>query len=236
VSRQEREESVNPVTLIGIVVLAIVSITSHEASHGLVADRLGDPTARERGRLTLNPLPHIDLFFTILLPLFLILSGSGFIFGGAKPVPVNVSRLRNPRRDWALVGAAGPSMNVLIAVVLTALLSVVTHLGMANASSKLAEVLAIGIFLNALLAAFNLVPIPPLDGSRVLQFFLSGATLAVYQRMERYGLVLIVALIVFFPPAQAFVSGAVRELTLAVTLPFGVTRAVELGLRNLLAG
>jgi Zn-dependent protease len=100
----------NPVTVIGVTRLAIVSITSHEAAHGFVADRLGDPTARERGRLTLNPIPHIDIFFTILLPLFLILSGSGLIFGGAKPVPVNISRLREPRRDWALVGAAGVSV------------------------------------------------------------------------------------------------------------------------------
>ena len=97
----------NPVTVIGVVAIAIVSITSHEAAHGFVADRLGDPTARERGRLTLNPLAHIDLFFTILLPLFLILSGSHFIFGGAKPVPVDVSRLRHPRRtgrSWARPG------------------------------------------------------------------------------------------------------------------------------------
>jgi len=97
----------NPVTVIGVATVAVISITSHEAAHGFVADRLGDPTAREQGRLTLNPIPHIDLFFTILLPLFLILSGSGFIFGGAKPVQVNVARLRSPRRDWALVGAAG---------------------------------------------------------------------------------------------------------------------------------
>ena len=111
------KRNMNPVTAIGVEGVAIVSITSHEAAHGFVADRLGDPTARDRGRLTLNPIPHIDLFFTILLPVFLILSNSGFIFGGAKPVPVEVNRLRRPRRDWALVGAAGPAMNVLIAIV-----------------------------------------------------------------------------------------------------------------------
>ncbi|MGH9144019.1 MAG: site-2 protease family protein, partial [Vicinamibacterales bacterium] len=154
----------NLVTVVGVIVVAIVSITSHEAAHGFVADRLGDPTAREHGRLTLNPIAHIDLFFTILLPLILILSRAGFIFGGAKPVPVTVSRLRRPRRDWALVGAAGPAMNVLIAVGLTGVLSVGTHLGLADPSSSLAEILALGIFLNALLAVFNLIPIPPLDG------------------------------------------------------------------------
>src|SRR5713101_139818 len=101
----------NSVTVIGVTGLVIVSITSHEAAHGFVADRLGDPTARDQGRLTLNPIPHIVLFFTILLPLFLILSGSGFIFGGAKPVPVNVSRLRHPRRACAVVGAACAVLN-----------------------------------------------------------------------------------------------------------------------------
>jgi len=226
----------DPIVTAGCAVIVILSITSHEAMHGFAAYWLGDPTAREQGRLTLNPLPHIDLFFTILMPAFLLLSGSGVIFGGAKPVPVNVGRLRRPRRDWALVGAAGPLTNVAIAIALSALLALLIHTGMAAPRSRATEIFSVGIFVNALLAVFNLVPIPPLDGSRVLQFFLSGATLAVYQRMERYGLVLIVALIVFFRPAQVFVSSAVRELTLAVTLPFGVTRAVELGLRNLLAG
>src|SRR5579872_230273 len=137
----------NPVTVIGVAGVAIVSITSHEAAHGFMADRLGDPTARERGRLTLNPIPHIDLFFTILLPLALILSGSSFIFGGAKPVPVDVSRLRRPRRDWALVGVAGPGMNVVIAIALTAVLSAATFMGVADSSSTLTEILAVGIFL-----------------------------------------------------------------------------------------
>ena len=136
-------------TVIGVAGLAIVSITSHEAAHGFVADRLGDPTARERGRLTLNPIPHIDILYTILLPLFLLLSGSGFIFGGAKPVPVDVSRLRHPRRDWALVGAAGPAVNVLMAVGLSAILAVATFARLADSSSRLTEVLTVGIFLNA---------------------------------------------------------------------------------------
>lgn len=226
----------DPIVVVGIAVVVIPSITSHEAMHGFAADRLGDPTAREQGRLTLNPLPHIDLFFTILIPAFLLLSGSGVIFGGAKPVPVNVGRLGNPRRDWALVGAAGPLTNVALALGLSVLLSLLVHGGMAAPESRMTEILSVGIFVNALLAVFNLLPIPPLDGSRVLQLFLSGPTLDAYQRLERYGLLLIVGLIFFFPPAQAFVSGAVRDLTLAVTLPFGVDHAVEQGLRNLLGG
>jgi Zn-dependent protease len=148
---------------------------------------------------------------------------------------VNVSRLRNPRRDWALVGAAGPLTNVALALGLSAVLSVLIHSGLAAPRSRATEILSAGIFVNALLAVFNLVPIPPLDGSRVLQLFLSGPTLAAYQRLERYGLLVVVALIFFFPPAQAFVFGAVRDLTLAVTLPFGVAPEVELGLRGLLS-
>src|ERR1035437_3551632 len=150
----------NPVTVIGVTGVVVLSITSHEAAHGFIADRLGDPTARERGRLTLNPIPHIDLFFTILLPLFLILSGSGCIFGGAKPVPVDVSRLRRPRRDWALVGVAGPGVNVLIAIGLAAVLWAATVMGLADPASSLTEILAVGIFLNAPLPFFNPVPLP----------------------------------------------------------------------------
>jgi len=222
-------------TVAGVTVVTVVSITTHEASHGLVADRLGDPTARERGRLTLNPLPHIDLFFTILLPLFLILSGSGFIFGGAKPVPVNVSRLRNPRRDWALVGAAGPLSNLAIAVLLAVLLSILIHGGVAP-SSSLAKVLAAGVFVNVLLAVFNLLPIPPLDGSRVLQYALSGGALRAYQQLERLGLLLIVGLVFFFPPLQAFLVDAVVVCTAIITGPLGVWRELEPVLRTALLG
>jgi len=224
----------NPVTVIGVAAVAVVSITSHEAAHGFMADRLGDPTARERGRLTLNPIPHIDLFFTILLPLFLILSNSGFIFGGAKPVPVDVSRLRNPRRDWALVGAAGPMVNVLLAIGLTALLSAATLMGLVDASSSLTEILAVGIFLNALLAVFNLIPIPPLDGSRVAQYFLSGEALVLYRRLEQFGLIIIMALVLFVPKLQEPLSAAIFGLVNLITTPFGVTAYVEPLLRRLL--
>jgi Zn-dependent protease len=224
----------SPITILGVVVVAIVSITSHEAAHGFVADYFGDPTARERGRLTLNPLPHIDLFFTILLPLFLIISGSGFIFGGAKPVPVNVSRLRRPRRDWALVGAAGPGMNLLIAIVLTALLAAATGLGLADTTSSLTKILSVGIFLNALLAVFNLIPIPPLDGSRVVQYFLSGEGLDVYRRLEQFGLLIIVALLFLVPQTQTLLAAVIFGLVELLTRPFGVWADVEPLLRGLL--
>ncbi len=224
------------VTITGVAVVAVLSITSHEAAHGFVADRLGDPTAREQGRLTLNPIPHIDLFFTILLPLFLILSGSGFIFGGAKPVPVLVSRLRNPRRDWALVGAAGPAMNVLIALVLTMILAVATNLGLAGADSSLARIVAIGIFLNVLLAVFNLIPIPPLDGSRVLQYFMSGEALDLYRRIEQFGLLIILALLFLVPAVPALLAAIIFSFVEFITTLFGVWADVEPILHRILFG
>jgi len=225
----------DPLTVAGVAAVAVVSITTHEASHGFVADRLGDPTAREMGRLTLNPLPHIDLFFTILLPLFLILSGTGFIFGGAKPVPVNVARLRKPRRDWALVGAAGPLSNLAIAELLAVLLSILRHGGLAP-SSPLAKVHADGIFVNVLLAVFNLLPIPPLDGSRVVQYALSGEALRAYRQMERFGLLLIVGLVFFVRPVQVFLVDAVVVCTAIITGPLGVWRDLEPVLRTALLG
>jgi len=220
----------------GVVLVAIVSITSHEAAHGIVADRLGDSTARQQGRLTLNPIPHIDLFFTILLPLFLILSGAGFIFGGAKPVPVTVARLRSPRRDWALVGAAGPAMNVLIALGLTAILSTLTHLGIADMDSSLPRVLVIGIFINALLAVFNFIPIPPLDGSRVLQYFLSDEGLARYRRLEQFGLVIILALLLLVPGVSMLLSEIILRFVQLLTTPFGVWNGVEPQLNRIMFG
>lgn len=226
----------NAVTVFGVGVVAVLSITSHEAAHGFMTDRLGDPTARERGRLTLNPIPHVDTFFTILLPLFLILSGSRFIFGGAKPVPVDVSRLRHPRRDWALVGAAGPASNVLIGLGLAAMLSAATLTGVANRSSTLVEILAVGIFLNALLAVFNLIPIPPLDGSRVVQFFLSGQVLLLYRRLERFGLLIILALVFLVPQLQVPLGRSIFGLVDLMTIPLGVNADVESVLRRLLFG
>jgi Zn-dependent protease len=199
-----------------------------------VADRLGDPTARDAGRLTLNPIPHIDLFFTVLLPAFLILSGSGFIFGGAKPVPVNVSRLRNPRRDWALVGAAGPLMNLLIALLLCAALSLLVHVGLAGPGTAGTEVLAVGILANVLLAVFNLVPIPPLDGSRVVQYFLSGPALLAYQRLERFGILLIVALVFFVRPVQIALFETMLSVVTVLADGFGISQEVAVVLRGLL--
>jgi Zn-dependent protease len=227
---------VDAVLIAGIILVVVPSITSHEAAHGFVADRLGDPTAREQGRLTLNPIPHIDPFFTILLPAFLILAGSPFIFGGAKPVPVDVSRLRNPRRDWALVGAAGPLANVAIAIALSALLAILTHAGLLGRSSRGTEVLAIGICVNLVLAIFNLIPIPPLDGSRVVQYFLSGEALRAYRALERFGLFVIVALVLFVRPARIVLAAITLAAIEMLTGVFGIARDVNFVLRTLLFG
>jgi len=225
----------NIVVIVGVVIVAIVSITSHEAAHGFAADRLGDPTARERGRLTLNPIPHIDPFFTVLLPLLLIVIGAPFIFGGAKPVPVNPSRLHRPRRDSALVGAAGPMANVAIGLALTAVFVAVD--GMHGAlGAALQRIAAIGIFINALLAVFNLIPIPPLDGSRVVQYFLPSGALAVYRRLEQYGLLIIVALLIFAPQLQRPLLAAVTWLVFAMASLFGAQLQLAPVLQDALNG
>jgi Zn-dependent protease len=151
-------------------------------------------------------------------------------------VPVNVSRLRNPRRDWALVGAAGPLMNVLLAVLLCAVLSLLVHGGLLGPSSAVTEVLAVGIFVNVLLAVFNLVPIPPLDGSRVVQYFLSGYALVAYRWLERFGLLLIVVLILFVRPMQIFLFETMLVIVVILADVFGLSAELSFVLRRLLAG
>lgn len=175
------------------LVILVFSIVFHEVAHGKVALWRGDTTARDAGRLTLNPLPHIDIFGTILLPLFLILTRSPFLFGWAKPVPVNPWRLRELKKDMALVGASGPASNFLLAFIASVIfkLSVAT-LGLAN---PLTRVMVFAVTINLVLAFFNLVPIPPLDGSRIVMGFLSDDLAVQYSRIERYGFLIIFGLL-----------------------------------------
>ncbi|MCX5681227.1 MAG: site-2 protease family protein [Candidatus Omnitrophica bacterium] len=166
------------------------SVILHEIAHGWVADRLGDPTAKLKGRLTLNPLVHIDLIGTILLPAVLMLTKSPIIFGWAKPVPVNFSFLRNPKRDMIWVGLAGPIVNIFLVVFLSAFL----HL---NFLPIIAPFLKIGIMVNLVLAIFNLIPIPPLDGSRFIMGILPHDLARVYAGLERYGIIIVFLLLYF---------------------------------------
>ncbi len=169
--------------------LFFCAVIIHEIAHGWVALKLGDPTAKRSGRLTLNPLAHIDPVGTIILPLFLMLSGSHFIFGWAKPVPVNFLGLNNPKKDMVWVGLAGPIANFALAIIVSILLKL-----------KIAflvplELLEYFMILNVLLAVFNLSPIPPLDGSRVAIGLLPPKIALQYMRLERFGFIMVFAMI-----------------------------------------
>ena len=167
-------------------VLAIISITLHEFSHGIAAYKLGDPTAKQAGRLTFNPLAHIDLFGTILLPILLFLTIK-VPFGYAKPVPINPYYFKNPRRDIMIVGAAGPLSNLAAAAILAIVVKILPL-------SVFSTVLAWAVVVNVILAVFNLIPIPPLDGSKVIAVLLPSKIYHNYLQLQIYGIILILAL------------------------------------------
>jgi Zn-dependent protease len=188
--------------LLGIVTLIILvySAILHEIAHGFVAERLGDPTARLMGRLTLNPKSHIDPFMSILVPLLLIISGSPVIFGAAKPVPVDPFNFREPKKDMALVSLAGPGTNLLIALAFALICRLVfpgLSLDVIRASGIVGFLLGTVVYINILLAIFNLIPIPPLDGSKVLAQFLPDREAAMYLSIGTFGILIIFFLLVF---------------------------------------
>jgi len=188
----------------------VLAITLHEAAHGWAASKLGDPTARLMGRVTLNPLPHIDLFGTLILPALLLIMKAPFLFGYAKPVPVNFSRLNNPRRDMALVALAGPASNLLLATI-AALLFHVVDLAPSAAEDWLVENLRNLFLLNLVLAVFNMLPIPPLDGGRVLVSLLPDALAWRVAKLERAGLLLVI-LVLFLVPFLAAQVGVTLDV------------------------
>lgn len=174
-----------------VLVMVFFSVVCHEISHGYVAYLLGDPTAWRMGRLSFNPLVHIDIFGTIILPGLLLLSGSRFLFAWAKPVPVNPQFFRNRKNGMMLVAIAGPATNLLIALVLTGIL----HLTGGMMPEFLASAVALAALINIVLMVFNLLPIPPLDGSRIVARFLRGRVLWQYMRLERYGMFIVFGLL-----------------------------------------
>jgi Zn-dependent protease len=181
--------------------VAIPSIILHEVSHGVVALAFGDDTAKKAGRLTLNPVKHVDLVGTIIIPALLALSGYG-VFGYAKPVPINPSRMRHPRDDAVIVSLAGPATNVVLALAAGIWLRQQhpLFLSMGTGPWRLRIPYAFGV-INVVLAVFNLIPIPPLDGSSVIERFLPSAWRHGWHRLRRYGMVILIALVVIRPTA-----------------------------------
>jgi Zn-dependent protease len=202
--------------ILGLVSLLILvySAILHEIAHGFVAERLGDPTARLMGRLTLNPKNHIDPFMSILVPLLLILSGSPVIFGAAKPVPVDPFNFREPKKDMALVSLAGPGTNLLIALIFALICHLVfpgLSLDIIRASSLIGFVLGTIVYINILLAIFNLIPIPPLDGSKIFALILPDREAAVYLSIGTFG-ILIIFFLLAFPVGGLSLGGLMSNL------------------------
>ena len=180
------------------ILILIPTIIVHEVSHGFVANLLGDPTARNAGRLTLNPIPHIDPFGSILLPAMLALA-NGPLFGWAKPVPVNPGRFSNPTGHMAVTAVAGPVSNVLLAALLARLV-------LPSLSGVIEEIVFWVIVLNLFLAVFNMLPIPPLDGSRLLPLVLPERGREIYRQFEQFGFIILFALLFFLEGSLDFMT------------------------------
>ncbi len=199
------------IDLIFSVAILIMSVVIHEVSHGYVANALGDPTAKYAGRLTLNPLKHLDFFGSFLVPMITFLIG-GFIFGWAKPVPYNPYNLKNQKWGPAAVGAAGPASNFLVAIVFGLLIRYGPVFAAIPAS--FIQIAALIVFINIILGVLNLIPIPPLDGSKVLFAFLSNKWRQIQEFLERYGFfILLIFIFFFFSSILPIVFGLFKLIT-----------------------
>lgn len=190
------EEIIYKIAVWAIPVL--FAITLHEVAHGWVANKLGDSTAKMLGRLTPNPIKHIDPVGTIAMPLIMLVLQTGFMFGWAKPVPVNTRNFKNPRRDMAIVAVAGPLANLIMAVFWVFVIKLsLTSLGDSSIAQGFRAMGEAGVIINLILFAFNLIPIPPLDGGRILSNFLPASASDMLDQIEPYGFFIIIGLVYF---------------------------------------
>lgn len=199
------------------VLPVLLAVTFHEAAHGFVAWRLGDSTARRLGRISANPLRHVDPVGTVVLPGLLVLSKAPFIFGWAKPVPIDPRQLRQPRRDMVLVAVAGPGSNLLMAII-AGLLAHLLVFAPSEAAQWLGDNLFNAILVNVLLAVFNMIPLPPLDGGRVAVGLLPLSLARPLARLERYGIFILLGVLLLLPMLGRAAGVEVNPLA-AVVLP-----------------
>lgn len=193
------------------IIPVLLAITLHEAAHAYAAWRLGDDTAYRLGRVTFNPIKHVDLFGTVLLPALLFITKAPFLFGWAKPVPVNPGRFTNPTGHMAITAIAGPASNLVLATLLA-------RLALPSLSGIPEEILGVFIVLNVFLAVFNMLPIPPLDGSRLLPLVLPERGRQLFHQLEQFGFIILFALLFFVEGSLDFMTDWVRWLLRVVVV------------------